>query len=382
MENQISWKLGISYKIPRNCYHGGAFFDAIGDRFDHLERIDQIINADVLDAWFPPAPAVQKCVQDHLAWAMRTSPPTSARGMEEVIAEARGVRPENILIGGGSSDLIYLAFQHWLTSKSRALILDPTYGEYAHVLEKVIGCEVVRYHLERDNGYRVDTQGLSRILRQPFDIFVWVNPNSPSGLHVGRDEIVSVLNNAHPETKIWMDETYVEYAGKEHSLESHAVKSRNLVICKSMSKVYALSGMRAAYLCTSPHQLEDLRMIAPPWSVGLLSQMAAVMAIQSDDYYDAYYQKTHVLRRDLIEGLRALGISEIIPGVANFILFHLPEDGITADSLVRKCRTKGLFLRNVSGMGSRMGAHGVRIAVKDSQTNTKMLEIIRDCLVS
>ena len=59
MEKYVDWKLGIAFRRPAECYHGGAFFDAIGDQFDNLNRRKNIINSDVLDAWYPPAPAAQ-----------------------------------------------------------------------------------------------------------------------------------------------------------------------------------------------------------------------------------------------------------------------------------------------------------------------------------
>ena len=65
-----------------SCYHGGAFFDAIGAEFDALHRRSAVINADVLDAWFDPAPGVIEAVSAHLAWSLRTSPPTHCEGLQ------------------------------------------------------------------------------------------------------------------------------------------------------------------------------------------------------------------------------------------------------------------------------------------------------------
>jgi len=138
------------------CYHGGAFFEAVGEEFDALERLSTVISADVLDAWFPPAPSVVEAIQHHLPLLLRTSPPTSCAGLVRAIARARGVEPANILAGGGSSDLIFLALTRWLNSSSRVLILDPMYGEYAHVLEQVVGCRVDRLMLSRADGYVMD----------------------------------------------------------------------------------------------------------------------------------------------------------------------------------------------------------------------------------
>jgi histidinol-phosphate/aromatic aminotransferase/cobyric acid decarboxylase-like protein len=375
-EKQLNWKIGIAFRSPQKCYHGGAFFDGIGTRFDKLDRIDKIISADVLDAWFPPPLSAQEKLIKHLPWAMKTSPPTGSEGLEEIIAETRGVKPANIITGGGSSALIFLAFRHWLNASSRVLILNPSYGEYAHVLEKIVGCKVERFTLLRKDGYRIDLERLKQKLSEGFDLFVWVNPNSPTGLHVAREEVEAVVQTTEACKRIWIDETYIEYVGAENSLERLASRSDNVIVCKSMSKVYALSGMRVAYLCASPHHLEGLRIITPPWSVSLPAQLAATIAMQSADYYKGRYEETHQLRNRLIEGLRALGIGEIIPGVANFILFHLPENGPSARALVNNCRNKGLYLRDVAGMGTDMGSTGVRIAVKDAVTNARMLKIL------
>jgi histidinol-phosphate/aromatic aminotransferase/cobyric acid decarboxylase-like protein len=67
---------------------------------------------------------------------------------------------------------------------------------------------------------------------------------------------------------------------------------------------------------------------------------------------------------------------EVIPGIANFLLCHLPEDGIDAATLIQACRDRDLFLRNAAEMGSGLGNHAVRIAVKDASTNERMIRIL------
>src|SRR3989442_1135372 len=125
-----------------------------------------------------------------------------------------------------------------------------------------------------------------------------------------------------------------------------------------MSKVYALSGARAAYLCAGAHQLEALRAITPPWVVSLPAQVAAVYALQDPTYYAARYAETGALREQLAGGLRSLGL-EVIAGVANFLLCHLPPDGPDAATVVRRCRARHLFLRDAAAMGSQLGSHAL-----------------------
>jgi histidinol-phosphate/aromatic aminotransferase/cobyric acid decarboxylase-like protein len=92
------------------------------------------------------------------------------------------------------------------------------------------------------------------------------------------------------------------------------------------------------------------------------------------------YWETKDLRGKLVQGLSAMGITEIIPGIANFVMFHLPETMDTAESIVKTCRDHGLFLRNVAGMGSEVGHRAMRMAVKEEETNNRMLEIFRSTI--
>jgi histidinol-phosphate/aromatic aminotransferase/cobyric acid decarboxylase-like protein len=118
--------------------NGGDSFEAIGENFDNLDRAGDIINADVLDAWFPPSPLAIGSIEQHLPFLVRTSPPTASGGFVRAVARARGLPTECIVPAAGSSELIFLAFREWLTPDSSVLLLDPTYGEYGHVTERIV----------------------------------------------------------------------------------------------------------------------------------------------------------------------------------------------------------------------------------------------------
>src|SRR6185503_19637994 len=124
-----------------------------------------------------------------------------------------------------SSSLIFRALRHWLKPSSRVLILDPMYGEYAHVLEQVVGCQVDRFTMSRDCAYQVDLGRLEQKISRDYDLIVLVNPNSPTGRHVKRSELERVLHQAPIRTRVWLDETYIEYAGEHESLEKFAANS-------------------------------------------------------------------------------------------------------------------------------------------------------------
>lgn len=380
LEKHVDWKVqDVSFHPEDVCYHGGAFFASIGEELDSLERRAGVINADVLDAWFDPAPGVVAALAKHLPWVLRTSPPTGSDGMRRVVARVRGVGVENVLPGAGSSDLIFLALRHWLRPDSRVLILDPMYGEYAHLLERVVGCRVDRLELSRGRSYALDCGELSERLERRYDLVVLVNPNSPTGQHIPGSVLAAVLRAAPATTRFWVDETYVEYAGEGESLERFAAASPNVVICKSMSKVYALSGVRCAYLCGPRDLIEELRLISPPWAVSLPGQIAACAALRDVDYYRARWAETRLLRAELAARLRALGW-DVIPGCANFLLCHLPHEQPPAAELIDACEARRLYIRDVKSMGQCFGDRALRIAVKDAATNAAMLEILTGVL--
>jgi histidinol-phosphate/aromatic aminotransferase/cobyric acid decarboxylase-like protein len=297
------------------------------------------------------------------------------------IAQAREVDARSVVVGAGSSALIFLAFRLWLGPASRALILDPTYGEYAHVLERVVDCAVDRFELQRNEGYRVDPARLAdRIARKDYDLVALVNPNSPTGVHVPRADLIEILKCAPERTRVWVDETYVEYAGQNASVERFAAESRNVVVCKSMSKVYALSGLRVAYLCGAPGLVREIRPITPPWAVGLPAQVAAVAALQDPEYYARRYRQTHALRLGLAARLAVEGKIEVVAGIGPPLLCHLPEDGPDAASVCASASRAGVYLRDAGSMGAGLGRHALRIAVKNRVANRRVVQVIDQAL--
>lgn len=380
---QLDWQLDIPFRTTTGCHHGGASFDAIGTEFDALSRARHVISADVLDAWFPPSPKVTAALQEHLPWIVRTSPPADASGLIRSIARMRDLPTNCILPAAGSTDLIFTAFKKWLRPDSRVLILDPTYGEYAYITEQLIGCDVHRFVLSPENHFTVNLEKFEARLNHGYDLVVIVNPNNPTGQYIPGDRLAQILVRAPTKTKFWIDEAYLDYVSGARSLEHVAATHDNLFVSKSLSKVFGLSGLRVGYLCGNPANIAELKMEIPPWAVNLPAQIAAIKALQDRDYYEKRYQQTRDLRSELRDGLAGIQPQlRLFPSVTNFILCFLPRRGPCTETVLRRCRKHDLYLRDATTMGTHLGYHAIRIAVKDRKTNAKTVRILSQVLTT
>ncbi|MFI6873800.1 aminotransferase class I/II-fold pyridoxal phosphate-dependent enzyme [Streptomyces sp. NPDC050400] len=372
----VDWRLDVPF-APRadGCEHGGASFTAVGTDFRSLHRRRQIVAADVLDAWFDPAPGVRAALADDPGWMARTSPPTDADGLVAEIAAARGLPAGTLTVGAGSSDLIFRAFGQWLTARSRVLLMDPGYGEYAHVTEQVVGCRVDRFRLRREEDWRIDPDRLSAaVARHHYDLVVVVNPNNPTGRHAPAAVLREVIATAPAATRWWIDEAYLGYVDPAESLAELATTDARVTVCTSLSKMYALSGARAAYLVATPDTTDLLRRWTPPWPVGLPAQLAAVAALRDPAYYTERWRRTHALRGRLATDLAELGEGVLVEdGVANFLNLTLPAGGPSAAQLVAACRRHGVYLRDLSPLSPEYQGRTVRIAVRDTAENARIV---------
>ena len=376
------------------AYHGGAFFTAIGTDLRTLGRRHEVVPADVLDAWFPPSPRALAAVTEHLGWLARTSPPTHCEGVVEAIASAWEVPAESVVPGAGSSDLIFRCLPRWVPAGGRVVLLDPTYGEYRHVLEQVVGCTVEGAPLQPGTGFTVN---LARDLPPGdlagVDLVVLVNPNSPTGQVVPHEEIIAWLDAVPRGTRVWVDETYLPYARSLHpgnhasrepdrapSLASMAAEHEDLVVVTSLSKAWALSGMRAAHLIAHPRVAAQVRALTPPWVLSLPTQLAVIEALGDTHYYAGRWLETHALRTGLAAALEGLGL-QVVPGaVANFLLARVPT-GTSARQLVAGAREHGVFLRETTGMGPALdGDAWVRTAVRGPRENARIVQALRTVL--
>lgn len=366
---------------PETCPHGGRVYDTVGQDFTKLDALDEVLAADVLDAWYPPAPKVLEQLSQNLAWCARTSPPVHADGLRSVIAESRGIDGSQIILGCGSSDLIFRVVPKFLDGDGPIVIPQPSYAEYRHVLTKLHGRDIASFYTDSED-FVLDVDKLTEFANSvDASAICLVNPCNPTGFALKRSEMQRLLDGIG-NIRIVVDETYIDYVGKENSLEPLVEQYPNLLILKSVSKFYALSGMRIGYAVTSARAAKRFQLETPPYIVSTPGQMAAIAAFESEDYYVQRVQETHRLRESFSAKLNKLPGLRVMPSNINCVLLDLKDTGWTAAEFWSEMLSRKLLCRDIGHQGLTDPTRYVRIAVLGEDDNEKMLTMISAVILS
>jgi histidinol-phosphate aminotransferase len=298
-----------------------------------------------------PSPAVLAAIGSASSHVHRYPDPL-ADELREVLSDELEVERDQILIGNGSDELLYLLMSSLDQATSRIAIADPPY-QLHRLVPRIFGIETVSVPLV---DWTHDLSGFSRVDANAAMI---CNPHNPTGTSVSRKQIASCAA-AIPATPFVVDEAYIEFADDPESLSCVPLTGDGDVsVMRSLSKSLAIAGLRVGYLVGSTELIALLRKIRPPFSVNSLAQAAAVAALRDREYRD--FTRTHVqaMRLKLVELLNAFGY-ESIPSQANFVLVKIPDE--------ERFRAR-LFESGVSVRpGSHLGVEGtVRVTVPSEE---------------
>ncbi len=199
---RVEWSLTVPFERGPGAFHGGASHAALGAR-PSARRRGEVIAADVLDAWFEPAPAVVRALSGDAAFLAATSPTTYPTDLRNAIADMHGIKPESVAVGAGLSDLIYRCLPRWIDGSARVALIEPQYGEYRHVLGEHIGCRIASIWI--DPGDDPTPQRLpSAIVDGGYDWVFIVDPNNPLGYRFS-PRLTDGRADGHPSNNTCLD---------------------------------------------------------------------------------------------------------------------------------------------------------------------------------
>ena len=297
---------------------------------------------------FGPPPEVMQAlygVSYDLNDAVSHYPDSKSRYLKRSLAERLGISTDNILISSGSTELLRLAALAYFSKGDEVLIIEPTYGEY-ELACRIVGASVIKPQLSARNDFLPNIDETIGLIKQyhPKGLFI-CNPNNPTGRYLSRADFERVLN-AGKDSLFVLDEAYIGFVDN-HWSSLDMVEENNLLVLRSMTKDYALAGLRLGYGVANEEIISSLHRICPPWNVNALAQKAGMIAIAKEGYLKRCQGRLKKAKSYLVTELSRLGLPPL-PSEANFFLVEVGDASwfrrelLKRRILVRDCTSFGL----------------------------------------
>jgi histidinol-phosphate aminotransferase len=278
-----------------------------------------------------PSETVIKAMTDALKYGNRYRYPDG--GIVEAIAAHHGVKPENVMIGAGSGELLRAANSAFVIDHKKVVGVDPSYDSvYRYVTNSK--AEAIKVPLLKD--YRMDIPGIIRATKLHYrDVgFVYIcNPNNPTGNIVPKQEIKLLLDSIPVDVPVLIDEAYHHFVTTSDYATSvpYVQEGRLVIVTRTFSKIAALAGMRLGY-AIAPKELLDSMKPFSGGSINAIVKHGGVAALKDTAYENKIKQMTIALRDRTTKELIAWGY-EVIPSEANFFMVHVGRDvsGVAED---------------------------------------------------
>lgn len=319
-----------------------------------------------------PPPGLLDYLADCLPQIMHYPDPAH-RCLRSLLAERNHCTEEQLVIGNGAAEcmaLLLLALR-----PARVGLIEPCFSEYAQ-LSGQYGSKVIRIHGRKELAYRADAAEICELIPQ-VDLLFLGQPNNPNGVQYISEDLQRIADTARSYgVTLVVDEAFTDFIPRAQriSLQSKLEQYPNMIIVRSMTKFYAIPGLRLGYTISSPELSVRMRSQQVTWSVNTLALAAGAWCLENSQAAE-YEQQTILHNRSqrdrLHEHLTGMGCT-VCPGEANYLLVELPEPW-TAEHFQMAMGQHGILIRSCA-MYPGLGSRHIRIAVKDEDNNTRLLK--------
>jgi len=283
----------------------------------------------------------------------------------QTFAEQNGISSDEVIAGNGSTELLYLIPR--VFGPARAVIPVPSYGDYA-AAARLSGLPVEKVPLRDENGFAPDLPALAGILRETDLVFLG-QPNNPTGM-LFDPELLKMLAADFPRAVFVVDESFLPFVEGTNSLMIG--RPPNVIVLMSLTKFYAIPGMRLGMAIADRHVISGMKKYLPPWTVNSLVQAAGAAALQDADYATRSRSLVASERRWMHNELESIHGLKVYPGCANFLLVRTDRSGSDATTLADALLSTGIAIRlcdNFEGLDKRY----FRVAVRTREDNARLL---------
>mgnify|MGYP000153167573 CR=1 FL=1 len=318
---------------------------------------------------YPPFEEVRNAIIEEIKQINRY-PNSGSYYLCRDIAEHLGVNPENVFVGNGSNEIIDLLVRAFVEPKDEIVYPFPSFIVYP-IVTQLVGSNAIEVPLK---DYRLDLVEMKKQITSRTKIVFICNPNNPTATYVNDKEVNEFLDGLPSDLIVVFDEAYYEYVQADDFPDTLSLlKTRpNIVILRTFSKVYSLSGLRIGYAITSEELVTCLHKVRQPFNVNRIAQIAARAAIRYSKRIDERVKENAEQRELVRKELLSLGFT-VPPSQTNFLL-AVPPEGISG--VVEKLMDRGIIVRGMKPFG--LGDETFRVTIGTPYENRRFIEILKE----
>jgi histidinol-phosphate/aromatic aminotransferase/cobyric acid decarboxylase-like protein len=301
--------------------------------------------------------------------------PVGQLELDRLVAQWTAADPASIVVGNGAAELIKVLGQHLI---EKMTIPVPSFNEYENVLRPE---QIDRVALDPVT-FELDLDAFAESARRAgSNVAVLVTPNNPTALSIDRQAVLQLARRlAEHGCRLIVDESFIEFsrAGRTASVEGDVDNHPNLVVIKSMSKVFGIAGLRIGYLLTADRRFAaTVRADLPIWN---LNGMAESFLRRVGRYRSEFAASCEVVRdtsQELYRVLRELpGLAPLRPD-ANFVFCKITAPGLTGPALARRLYVEhGILIKDCASKTMPQADRYIRIASRTAAENQRLIDAL------
>ena len=304
---------------------------------------------------------VRKAINESLS-SINRYPDGNCFELKEAIAKKHNLLSEMISLGNGSNEFLELIARVFVSNQTDEVI----FSQYAFVVyplvTQALGATAI-VSPANNFGHDLDSM-LSLISNQTKLIFI-ANPNNPTGTLLSDDDLYRFLKQVPDNIPVVLDQAYFEYLNIDDQAISWLNEFENLIISRTFSKAYGLAGLRVGYSICSTLIADYINRVREPFNVNHTAQMAAIAALNDDEYLTDSVKMNSDGYSQLVKGFQAFGLN-YIPSYANFIAVEFNDAMSTYNNLLKE----GVIVRPVEMKNY------LRISIGTPNENEHLLEAL------
>jgi threonine-phosphate decarboxylase len=280
-----------------------------------------------------------------------------------------------VVVGNGSTELMYLFAETFLKKGETALIPAPTFGEYESAVRKT--GETPKF-LKLGKSLNVQADSFKTKISGAKIIFL-CNPNNPTSMLIPKETLTDIVERAiENDSFVFLDEDFLEFVEDEKALTMIGKINTypNLFILRSFTKIFGLTGLRVGYGIANEEIINFLSCAKIPWNVNCLAQAAAVAALKDEEHLQVTRELIKKEKAWLQVQLSKFDSFQFSAPDANFFFININKSGLTASELKSKLLKDGILIRDCTSFRG-LDKFYVRIAVKTHGENEQLIEALK-----